>query len=88
MAGLGRLRVFTSFNDSVVTFVTPRIQESQSWNHEWSWEGPLELLQSNLPAQVGSLEHFAQDCVQTAFEYLQERRLQRLSGQPVPVPTP
>lgn len=47
---------------------------TESRNHEWSWEGPLELLQPNLPAQAGSLEHAAQDCVQTAFEYLQERR--------------
>jgi len=41
--------------------------------------GPTPLLKQ------GHLELIAQDCVQTASEYLQRWRLHKLSGQPVPV---
>jgi len=37
-----------------------------------------------LPKQ-GHLKQIAQDCVQAGLEYIQRRRLQNLSGQPVPV---
>jgi len=36
------------------------------------------------PAEVGSPEQAAQDCVQAGFEYLQRRRLHNLPGQPKP----
>ena len=43
----------------------------------WRSSGPTTLLKQ------GHLEQVVQDCVQTAFEYLQG--LHHLSGQPVPV---
>ena len=36
-------------------------------------------------SKQGHLQQAAQDLVQVAFEYLQRRRLQHPSGQPVPV---
>ena len=47
-----------------------------------------ELCGSSSPTPLlkqGHLEQAAQDLVQAGFEYLQRRRIHKLSGQPVPV---
>jgi len=46
------------------------------------WKGPLEIIQSNLPAKADSLEQVTQEGVQEGPECLQ-RRLLTLSEQPV-----
>jgi len=45
----------------------------------WRSSGPTPLLKQ------GRIELVAQEHVQSAFEYRQERRLHNLAGQPVPV---
>ena len=59
-------------------------QNTGSQNHS-GWWVPLGIISSNPSAHPGSSRAGAQDCVQTAFDYLQEWRLHNLSGQLVPV---
>ena len=49
----------------------------------WSGKGPLKVTWSNPLHKQGHLEPVAQDCVQSAFEYLQGWRLHNLPKQPV-----
>jgi len=42
-------------------------------------------LSSPIPSKADSLHQVAQESVQVGFEYLQRRRLHKLSGQPVPL---
>ena len=56
------------------------ITESQNC---WGWKRSSEIIESNPPANAGSLQQVAQVGVQTGLEYLQ-RRLHNPSGQPVP----
>jgi len=58
---------------------------TRSHNHRRVGEKPLEVTRSKPLLKQGHLELLAQDHVQVASEYLQGWRLQRLSGQPVPV---
>jgi len=48
------------------------------------WKGPQEIKSSPL-VTAGTLQQVAQVGIQMGLEYLQRRRLHRLSGQPVPV---
>lgn len=90
MVGLGGLRVF---NDAVVLFViSSRRQKSQkSQSHRiMSSRGRDHWNCSSLTALLrqGPLSMLLRIVSRQHFEYLQERRLQRLSEQPVTVPTP
>lgn len=47
--------------------------------YHWRSCGPTSLLGQ------GAVEHISQDCVWLAFEYLQGRRVHKISGQPAKV---
>jgi len=56
----------------------------ESPQNSWNWKRAMEVTWINLLAQAGALDHITQDCVRTAFEYCQGRRLLK-SGQSIPV---
>jgi len=53
-----------------------RITESQNIQ---GWKGPLWVTQPNPLPKQGHPEQAAQDCVQAGLEYLQRRRLPRVT---------
>lgn len=52
----------------------------------WSWQAPLEVIWPDSLLQEDCEEPAAQDCVQTAVEYLWGWRLHSLSSKPVVMP--
>ena len=59
-----------------------RITESQNCR---GWNGPTEIIESTPYTKAGTLQWVAQVGIQMTLEYLHNRRLHYISGQPVPV---
>jgi len=57
-------------------------KESQNYRF---WKGPQEIIESNTPANAGTLQQVAQVGTEMGLEYLHRRRLHNISGHPVPV---
>lgn len=66
-------------------FGATKTQEIYESRNGWSWKEPLEVIQTNLPAQVEfPRPHYSGRCPES-FEYLPRKRLYSLFGPHVPV---